>query len=206
MKQKMESTQALKDAIACDIETLKTLELDIMPAKDYYHANRQLFIRVFFKLYGTVLIALLLSCVFYWTYLADESLYELVKGMGILALMGLGLCVVAFIFIYSSLNNYVLINYQLRSKLKTGDLLVEKIRWAGRIAYRIFAGIVLVGSLLLGAAFVLPLVIGGFFISSFLTSVIVEMEVKRIGLSTLFTLVKSYFDPEETAADIIQKK
>ncbi|ERH43338.1 hypothetical protein N750_12455 [Legionella pneumophila str. Leg01/53] len=41
------NSQELKEAIALDIETLKTLDVDIMPAKEYYQANRRLFLHVF---------------------------------------------------------------------------------------------------------------------------------------------------------------
>ncbi|MCW8481724.1 hypothetical protein, partial [Legionella pneumophila] len=144
------NSQELKEAIALDIETLKTLDVDIMPAKEYYQANRRLFLHVFFKLYGTILLGFLLPLPFYWKVLMVEtSTHELIYIFFWLPLMALGLCLFVFLFIYSSLNQYILIDYQLKHKLRTGSLIVKQIRRAGTIAYRIFAGLVLIPSLFL---------------------------------------------------------
>ncbi|HHJ0473914.1 TPA: hypothetical protein ACQDQW_001704, partial [Legionella pneumophila] len=104
------NSQELKEAIALDIETLKTLDVDIMPAKEYYQANRRLFLHVFFKLYGTILLGFLLPLPFYWKVLMVEtSTHELIYIFFWLPLMALGLCLFVFLFIYSSLNQYILI-------------------------------------------------------------------------------------------------
>lgn len=191
------TTHELKEAITQDIETLKTLEVDIMPADEYYKANLSLFIHVFLKMYGTIILGFFLPVFFYWQELASMSFLELLSSLGLIALLALGLCLFAFLFIYSSLNHYVLINHQLRGKLKTGDLIVKKIRLAGTIAYRIYAAVVLIPSIFLFPGCALFLAFGAFFISGIVTSILIEMELNRIGISTLFTLVKNYFDKEK---------
>lgn len=191
------STQELKEAITQDIETLKTLEVDIMPADEYYKANMGMFVHVFLKLYGTILLGFFLPIILYWKELAATPFLELFSSFGLLVLMALGLCLFAFLFIYSSLNQYVLINYQLKNKLKTGDLIVKQIRLAGTIAYRIFAAVVLVPSFFLYPGCALFLAFGAFFVSGILTGILVEMELNRIGISTLFTLIKNYFDKDK---------
>lgn len=201
------TTQELKEAITQDIETLKTLEVDIMPADKYYKANLNLFLHVFLKLYGTILLGFFLPVFFYWQELTSTPFPELLSSLGLMSLLALGLCLFAFLFIYSSLNHYVLIKHQLRGKLKTGDLIVKQIRLAGTIAYRIYAAVVLIPSIFLFPGGALFLAFGAFFISGILTSMLVEMELNRIGISTLFTLVKNYFDKDKKpTAEFSQNK
>ena len=198
MNNKEMNTRELKEAITQDIETLKTLDVDIMPADAYYKANSRLFLHVFFKLYGTILLGFILPCPFYWRELMSFSAHELCYIFIWMPLMALGLCAFAFLFIYSSLNHYVLIKHQLRGHLKTGDLIVKQIRLAGTIAYRIYAAVILIPSLFLFPSAALFLAFGAFFISGIITGILVEMELNRIGISTLFTLVKNYFDKDKT--------
>lgn len=195
------NTQELKTAIATDIEILKTLDLDIMPSQEYYQANGSLFLRVFFKIYGTLIVAILLPylChyIYYWQQLMDTPLRQHGIDMVYLAVLALALCAFAFLFIYSSLNHFVLIDSLLRPKLKTGELLVKNIRLAGNIAYGIFAALVLIPAPFLESGMVLFVAFGAFFVSGILTNILIEMEINRVGLSTLFTLVKVYFDKDK---------
>ncbi|BCA97254.1 hypothetical protein TUM19329_36150 (plasmid) [Legionella antarctica] len=201
------NTHELKKAITEDIETLKTLEVDIMPAHEYYKANVQLFVRVFLKLYGVILLGYLLPCPFYWKSLMSETAYGLLSAFFWMSVLALGLCLFAFLFIYSALNHYILIDCQLKNKLKTGGLMVKQIRRAGTIAYRIYAATVLTLSLFLFPGCALFIAFGAFFISGIVTSILVEMELNRIGISTLFTLVKNYFDKDKTLrAEFSQNK
>lgn len=112
-------------------------------------------------------------------------------------LLMLGIMVFIMLMISSSLSQYILINYQLRPKLKTGELIVSKMQLTGTIAYRIYAACVLIPSLFLppGAAFYV--VFGAFFVSGILTSILIDMELDRIGISVLFELVKHFFDKDK---------
>lgn len=207
MNSKTMSTYELKEAISLDIETLKSLEVDIMPAKEYYRLNAQLFCYVFLKIYSTILLGFILPILFHWQEIARTPIIELMSALGFMALLAFGLCTFAFVFIYSAINHYILIKYQLKDKLRTGDLIVRQIRLAGMIAYRIFAAVVLIPSIFLFPGCALFLAIGGFFISGILTNIIVEMELNRIGISTLFVLVRRYFDKDKKAsADLTQTK
>jgi len=207
MNNKEMNTHELKAAITQDIETLKKLEVEIMPAHEYYQANVRLFVQVFLKLYGVIILGYLLPCPFYWKELMREELSGLLSAFFWMSLLALGLCAFAFLFIYSALNQYVLIDNQLKHKLKTGDLLVKQIRRAGTLAYRIYAAVVLIPSLFLFPGCALFLAFGAFFVSGILTGILIEMELNRIGISTLFTLVKNYFDKDKTpTAEFSQNK
>ncbi|MBA2650233.1 MAG: hypothetical protein H0U75_11720 [Legionella sp.] len=199
MNKKVMNNQELKEAITQDIERLKTLEVDIMPAQEYYQTNARLVVYVFLKTYATILLGYILPCFFYWQTLSSNTPYQLLMDFLYMALLALGVCLFAMLFISSAINQYVILNYQLKNKLKTGGLIVEKIRLAGTIAYRIFAAIVLIPSIFLPPGCALILGFGAFIMSGFLTSMLIEMELNRIGISTLFTLVKNYFDKDKKA-------
>lgn len=188
----------LKQAIKEDIEALKTIDIDIMPSDEYYRTNARLFLYVLFKLFGTALLGLVLPLVWYWHYFS--SLSEWLETLGALfwaSLLMLGIMVFIMLMISSSLSQYILINYQLRPKLKTGELIVSKMQLTGTIAYRIYAACVLIPSLFLppGAAFYVAF--GAFFVSGILTSILIDMELDRIGISVLFELVKHFFDKDK---------
>src|SRR3990167_6257390 len=126
----------LKQAIADDIETLKTLDLEIMPAREYYSANLKQFRYVFLKIYLTIIGSLSLSIILHldksWALLIDTFM-----GFG----LALGMVVIVFLFIYDTITHYIIVKHQLRHKLKTGDLIVKNFQLLGKIAYRIFATI-----------------------------------------------------------------
>lgn len=208
MNNKAMMPQELKEAIRTDIESLKTLDVDIMPADDYYRATARLILYVFFKMYGTVLLGFALPFVWFWQELHSQSEWVLLLSqLAGLSLMVLAMMVFIMTMISSALSHYVLINETLKPKLKTGQLLVEKMRLSGTIAYRIFAAIVLIPALFFPPGAALFTAIGAFFISGILTGILVEMELDRIGISMLFSLVKNFFDKDKKRLDecIIKK-
>ena len=194
MTNKTMSPQELKKAIADDIEGLKTMDVAIMPANDYYKANARLSLSVLFKLFGTVFLGVAAPFLGYWLTGSSvfELLHELSKLIG-MSLVAAGFCCFAFLLVFGELNRYILFNYQLRHLLKTGDLIAKNVEWMGNLSYRIFAGIVLFPSLFSppGAAFFWTMV--GVVVSWLVSGFIINMEFNRLGISTLFTLVNTYF-------------
>jgi hypothetical protein len=197
----MTSTE-LKAAITADMAILKTIEVDIMPADDYYRATTRLYLHVFLKLYGIALLGLFLPLIWYWRYFSSWSEWQATwSALLWTSLLILGVMAFIMLMIGSALSQYILINYQLRPKLKTGDLIIAKIKLSGIIAYRIYAACVLIPSLFLPPGMVLYVAFGAFFVSGILTSTLVEMELDRIGISVLFTLVKNFFDQDKKTSD-----
>lgn len=208
MNNKTMTSQELKEAIRKDIEGLNTLDVDIMPADEYYSANARLSLYLFLKLYGTILLGVVLPFLWYGHHVSSLSglLHYLSNLIGMFVVAS-GFCAFAFLFVLAWVNQYVLFNYQLRHKLKTGELIVQKTRWIGRIAYRIFAAIVLIPSFFFPPGFALTLSLVGFFVSWFVTNFIFQMEINRLGISTLITLVNTYFDKDKrSSGEVILKK
>lgn len=185
------STNELKQAIKEDIERLKSIELDIMSSSDYYAENRRLLTQIFFRMYLVPVLAFCLSAVFHWkdVFYGWETFYILAVGLGGSFLVTGLIC----LFIQDSLNDYVIFHHQLQSHLKTGELLDSQIQRAGWLAYKIFVPVVVIPVLFLHPSSVVITEFVAFFVSATVTGILVEMEMKRIGISILFSLVKDFF-------------
>ena len=185
--------QNLKQMISEDINVLKTLDLEIMPSGDYYKANLRLFISVFLRMYLTVSGAAIISILLHWnSFFSDKwnILWDMLLTFGgSFLLTGF-----IFLFIYETLNNYVIFHHQIRSKLQSGELIDKQIKRAGCLAYTIFAVVVVVPTMFLNPVCVSLAEFAAFFASGIITGIIIEMEMKRVGISTLFTLIRGYFD------------
>src|SRR3990167_10961701 len=193
----MNSTE-LKQAIADDMEALKTLDLEIMPANEYYSANIVQCRHVFLKIYLTILGSMLLAMVLRLPHIRGTP-WELFIGMLEGSGLALGMDAIVFLFIYDTITHYIIVKHQLRHKLKTGDVIVEKFQLCGKISYRIFATIVIIPAFFLDPGCVLVASAAGFIITAVLTGVIIDMETNRIGISTLMTLINKYFDKKKTS-------
>ncbi|MCW8400511.1 hypothetical protein OQJ26_17160 [Legionella sp. PATHC038] len=200
------NTQELKEAIGQDIQTLKTLDVDIMPANQYYQANIRLFLYVFLKMYVVVVLGNFLPWLIHIReILKHASLGEALLELGYVELLGIGVCLFVFLFLYSPLNHYVLFKYQLKDTLQTGKMLLQKMHSAATIFYRIYVAIVLIPSAFLFPGVAVLLAFVGFLISGLLTNIIIEMELNRIGISTLFTLIKAYFNQDKKSNHDVMK-
>lgn len=184
----------LKQAISEDLEALKTLDLNIIPSCEYYRSNLILFVRVFLKIYLTIIGVAFLSMANFMGF--QKTLSTTFIAYAEVSALAFALTLFVFLFLYSPLNFYLLVKFHLQNRLQTGQLLVDKLQLGGRIAYGIFA-FVLLPTAFFNPAFVLPVAFAALFISGIITSIIVEMETNRIGITVLFTLVKSYFDKPE---------
>lgn len=187
------NAQDLKQAITEDIETLKSLDMEIMPSQDYYRANLGIFKAVFLRMYLTVVGAAILSIFLHWDSFfsgKENAFYHSLLTFGCSFLLS-GFM---FLFIQATLNNYVIFYHQIRFRLKTGELIDQQTKRAGWLAYKIFAVVVVVPTLFLHPVCVSLVEFGAFFVSGIVTGIIIEMEMKRIGISTLFTQIKHYFD------------
>lgn len=181
----------LKKAMAEDINTFKSLDLEIMEARDYYRANIKLFIGTFLAINIIPIIAGFLSSIFHWSEVA--STFKVWENVAIL--FGIATFISGFIFLllFDHLNNYVIFYHQIRPRLKTGKILVEKIKFAALIAYVTFAISVIIPALFFPPEGVLIIEPIAFFISGIVSQSVIDLEIKRIGISALFTVLTNYF-------------
>lgn len=208
------NNSTLKQDIIGDLETLKKLDVEIMPAKQYYRLTFSLFCKMFF--------------IFYITALGGCILYN--QGIALCMLwLPLFVTMILTLFNFCYINDYIIFKYQIKPKLKTGDLILKKIKftvWLFFILYIIgvwsvstFFGFTLaepsshshaaaetvvtsnyhpsfaqwIFLILYTSAF--PF--GGFLVACLLAQNIVWVELKRTGISILFTIIQKYFDYHE---------
>ena len=128
---------ALKIAIAEDIQTLKTFSAEIMPARQYYQSC----FAGFFIVYGLMVAVGLLACILPLSLHAwnDYFRHEEVDVAMVKMVFG---CIFApcffMIFLYGKVKTYVLFKHQISPYLKTGQLFLNKMQWAAKIALSIY--------------------------------------------------------------------
>lgn len=192
----------LKQAINEDIETIKNLDLDIMESKEYYHLHRFLFTKVFL--------------IYYFIAFVSCFLFTLTS----INLVMIAIPIIPSLFIFSmhlsTLNDYIIFNYQIRPKLKTGNLIVQKLKKAIRLYFFLYIPVVWSAAFLCGHIFILifgpphfegepyfKLIIscafpfGGFIFCMLIVQSIIELELKRVGISTLFAIIQKYFNQND---------
>lgn len=196
----------LKQAILEDVTHLKHLEIEIIPAKIYYVGLLKLVANAFWKI-GLVLFISILYVFLtytdphasmteaYWGVARTETFYWEKIQEALFVASGITL-IVALVLI-PSLNSYFLIQYHLKDQLKTGGLLVKKLRSAGWLflsAFVLFS--------IMFASYAEPNVIFFFegvalILSAVVTYFVMGMEFNRVGLSILFTIIRRWFNKEK---------
>ena len=192
------NNKELKLAIINDLETLKRLELEIIPARDYYHGVLSLFVNGLWKLGLIVFIAVLWAMHHHPSNhaIASETFTELVIDAALLAFfMALG----AMLLLSIALNHYYLIQYQLKNRLKTGHWLINKLRQCAWLFWSIFTFCCLLFASDAEANIIYIPVVFSFIVSAIITLIVMNMEINRVGLSALFALITQFFNKDKAA-------
>lgn len=201
------NTNELKQAILDDVKHLKHLEIEIIPAKIYYAGLLKLLISVFWKI-GLVLFVSVLYVFLtytdphasrteaYWGVARTPTFYweQIQEALFVAS----GITLIALLVLTKALSNYFLIQYHLKNQLKTGGLLVKKLRdsgWLFLSAFVLFS--------IMFASYAEPNVIFFFegialILSAVVTYFVMSMEFNRVGLSILFTVIRRWFNGDKT--------
>ena len=201
------NTNELKQTILEDVKHLKHLEIEIIPAKIYYAGLLKLLISVFWKI-GLVLFVSVLYVFLtytdphasmteaYWGVARTPTFYwdQIQEALFVAS----GITLIALLVLTKALSNYFLIQYHLKDQLKTGGLLVKKLRdsgWLFLSAFVLFS--------IMFASYAEPNVIFFFegialIFSAVVTYFVMSMEFNRVGLSILFTVIRRWFNGDKT--------
>ncbi len=114
-----------------------------------------------------------------------------------LASFFMALC--AMFFLLSTMSQYYLIQYHLKNRLKTGGLLVNKLRHCGWFFWGVFTLFCLMFASYTESAAIFLMIGFSFMASAFITHLAISMEMNRVGISTLFTVVNEFFNKDKTA-------
>ncbi len=199
----MDSTQ-LKQAISDDLETIKRLDLDIVPANDYYRANARAFMLVSLRIYGLCLGACIMPALFreHWHVFFEHSTW--IENGLTLALSALAFTLFSLFMLHSGINHYVIFNLQLRQKFKTGDVLLKKMQFGGWVAFSVFGLINTLATFIADPGLIFFAEIIAAIPTAIITSMLIEMETNRIGLSALTLAVNKYLSKDYPKEDIVR--
>lgn len=184
--------QELKQAISEDVEKIKHLNPDIIPAKIYYSRLLKLFVSGFWKIWLIVSLTIAYAGINHPSNegLAREAVSQVMREA---TLMAFFLSFGAMLLLTPVINFFIIFRFHLEKILKTGALLVRKFK---HIAY-IFLGFFILLCILLGSYIESAAIFMGvgfaFFGSLAATYFLVKMELNRIGVSTLFSVFDHYF-------------
>lgn len=184
------NNQTLKLAIADDIKTMKNLNPDIIPARFYYWSLFKLASSAFGLLFAIIALTLAYSLAFNTSNKTPATFLEIISSAVIVAFF---LSLLATFALLKSINFFVIFRFHLEKKLKTGALLVRKFKLIATLFLGFFALFcALFGSYGSDVQILLMLVFS-FFGSFGATYFLMSMELNRIGVSTMFTVINEFF-------------
>ena len=97
------------------------------------------------------------------------------------------------LFFVNQVKNYVLFTHQLKPQLQTGPYLAKKIRHALMIYFFVFGIFVLPTIQLFEQNMTFFAGLLAFIVSAIVASILIEMELSRLGISVLFSAITRYF-------------
>lgn len=185
--------QELKLAIAQDVKTIKTLDLDIIPARLYYSNFLKLFISGLWKIWLIVSITIAYAGIHNPSNegLAREVAFQVI---GESILMAFFLSFGAMLLLSPAINFFILFRFHLEKNLKTGQLLVKKLKHIAYLFLSVFMLFCAMFASFSESAAIFMLVGFAFFGSALVTYFLVGMEFNRIGVRLIFTVINEFFD------------
>lgn len=184
------NSQNLAEWIHDDIETIKTLNPEVIPTNLFYKEALGIYkwVVVFF-----FVVPLFLMCLAGFGELELEA-YPIYFGI----MAALFLLLMTPLFFIQPIQFYVIFKNQIASHLKTKDIVINMIHRFASIYLTTYLCVLGFGVLLIdiiigfeqacGAAIILGTLIGNF-IASMFTSFYVSSELSRVGLTTLFQAI-----------------
>ena len=184
------NTKDLKQAIADDMETMKRLDVDIMESNVYYREVRRWTLNWFLALLTITLLIGLVCIPLEWIPVDLTLGYKLIFFVGgsLAASFLLSLGIPAFA------GKFVIFQYQLRPKLKTGEFLMKQIIRIARTAIIVFSAILFIATAIAGWPFVGGMMFVALGLTAWVMSFLIEMEAIRLGAGVLFVFIKKYFE------------
>lgn len=182
----------LKSAIDEDVSAIKRLEPDIISARFYYWSLSKLFLS------GFLIFGLIISATLAYAGIVHPSNEGLAREatsqvIGESVLMAFFMSVGAMLLLFQALNFYILFRFHLEKRLKTGTLVVKKLKQISYLFWGVFALFCALFASYGESAAIFMFVGFAFFGSLLVTYFLVSMEVSRIGISTIFSLINEFF-------------
>ncbi|PWY54107.1 hypothetical protein DGG96_17045 [Legionella qingyii] len=182
----------LKCAIDEDVGAITGLQPDIIPARFYYWSLSKLFLN------GLLIFWLITSITIAYAGIVHPSNEGLAREaasqvIGESVLMAFFMSAGAMFLLFQALNFYILFRFHLEKRLKTGSLVVKKLKQFSYLFLGVFALFCALFASYGESAAIFMFVGFAFFGSLLVTYFLVSMEISRIGISTIFTLINEFF-------------
>lgn len=188
----------LKQQVQADLKTLKSLDLDILPARIYYSEMLKLFTILWGSFLSVQLIAAkAINTMGVWQdYFQRYAEHE----SSIIGKMLLGCIVSSFVislFLLSRIKLYVIFKHQIRDSLQTGRLLTRKMRQIACVFYGLFAFFIFLCTLFCDPDVTLFAAIGAIIFTALASQFLIGMELTRVGVGVLLEAVSALFGKNE---------
>jgi len=184
-----------KQQIQADLEVLKTLDLDIMPAKTFYGENLKFFLIVWSCFLGIQLIAAkaINKAGIWQDYFQDYAEHT----SSIIGKMWLGCIVSSFVislFLLSRIKFYIIFKHQIRIHLQTGDMITRKMHYIAWIFLFLFVFFIFPCTLFFNPDLTLFATMAAFIFTALASQFLIGMELTRVGVGVVFDAVSALFD------------
>ncbi|QLZ68952.1 hypothetical protein FOLKNPGA_01732 [Legionella sp. PC1000] len=190
------NSMELKRALDADIQRIKRLNPDIIPARFYYGALLKLFFSGFWKIW------LIILATFVYTgirnpsndVMAHDTVMHIIQDA---ALSSLFLSLGAMLLLTQTLNFSILVRFHLERQLKTGPLLVKKLKQFAHLFFGVFTVVCALCASFAESSDIFFLMGFTYFGSLLITYFVVSMEINRIGLNLLFSVMHEFFQKDQ---------
>lgn len=190
------NSQALKEAIGADIETIQSMSVEIIPAREYYSKLFKLVIGGIWKLGLIAFLAIVFSSI-------NDSSHPLIGRNAYVetivesAIIAFFMAMAAMIMLLPAMTHYYLIRHYLQHRLKTGEMLVKKLKQTAYLFWGAFTLFCLMFASYVESAAIFFMVGLAFMMSAAVIYFAVSLEINRIGFSLLFTAISQFFNKDK---------
>ncbi|HHT9922928.1 TPA: hypothetical protein ACT9LI_002284 [Legionella pneumophila] len=193
--------QQLKKAIVEDIRIIKGLEPEIIPAWFYYGNLLKMIFSGFWKIFLILFIAFCINELSAtkvsnaWPRMITDSI-----------MVSFFLSAVGMLILLAPISFFVQFRFHLEGILKTGSFIRKKCNHISMVFFGVFASLCILSSIYISEIMIVFGLIVSFFLSIGATQLVVNMELSRIGFSSLFTLCNEFFSKGKIVSiEAIQK-
>lgn len=184
-------SQDITSMLALDMKAVRSLNPQIIPAGYYY---------------SQLLKKAVLTILFFWAIITTTIAYSGIhnpsnKGLAAepfsqivneAALMGFFMALIATLLLSGSFGFYLQLRFHLEKKIQSGRLLVKKCRQVAILFMTVFSLLCLMFGSYAESAAVFLMIGFAFFGSLGVTYFVINLELKRIGLSTMYTAINEF--------------
>lgn len=185
------NSQELSTAIQDDIRRIRTLSPDIIPGRIYYGQLARLGFGFYWKI--LLIVSLALTYSFSCNYDPLNPPIPSLSGSVLGALIvGSIASFVMTVLLINPLNMLVLFRFHFEKKLKTGELLLKKFKLIGLVYFSALTFFCLLCGFFVKPEAMIFMLIFAFGLSIIATSFFINLELNRIGLSTIYSVINEF--------------